>query len=109
MTALKRSPALPDAPTLDELGLKGYEITQWQAVLAPAGTPSAIVDRLYRAVARALQSPDVIEAIGPRAGNDLVGNTPEQFSQVIRSDFAKYARIIKAAGISMQSPAAGRQ
>lgn len=102
VTAMKRAPALPEVPTLDQLGLKGYEITQWQAVVAPAGTPSAIVDKLHRAVVRALASPDVVERIGPPAGNDLVGNTPEEFAAVIRRDLAKYAKIIKAAGITVQ-------
>jgi len=99
VTATKRSRALPDVPTLDQLGLKGYDITQWQAVVAPAGTPRPIVDALHRAVVRALRSPDVIERIGPRAGNELVGNTPDEFSRVIKNDLAKYAKIIKAAGI----------
>ncbi len=102
VTAMKRSPAIPDVPTLDQLGLKGYEITQWQAVVAPAGTPAAVVDKLHRAVVRALRSPDVIERIGPQAGNDLVGNTPQEFALVIRRDLAKYAKIIKAAGITVQ-------
>jgi tripartite-type tricarboxylate transporter receptor subunit TctC len=102
VTAIKRSQALPDIPTLDQLGLKGYDITQWQAVVAPAGTPRPIVDKLHRAVVRALKSPDVIERIGPRAGNELVGNTPEEFARVIKNDLAKYAKIIKAAGITMQ-------
>ena len=102
VTAMKRSPALPDVPTLDELGLKGYEITQWQAVVAPAGTSPAIVDRLHGAVVRALRSPDVIERIGPPAGNDLVGNTPQEFAAVIRRDLARYAKIIKEAGITVQ-------
>ncbi len=99
VTALKRSDALPDVPTMDQLGLKGYEITQWQAVLAPAGTPKPIVDKLYQAVIKALKSPDVIERIGPRAGNDLVGNTSAEFAQVIKRDLAKYARLIKETGI----------
>jgi len=102
VTAKKRSQALPDVPTLDQLGLKGYDITQWQAVVVPAGTPRPIVDTLYRAVVRALKSPDVMERIGPRAGNELVGNTPEEFSQVIKNDLVKYAKIIKAAGITVQ-------
>lgn len=102
VTAMKRSPALPDISTLDQLGLKGYDITQWQAVVAPAGTPRPIVEKLHRAVVRALKSPDVIKRIGPPAGNELVGNTPEEFARVIKNDLAKYAKIIKAAGITVQ-------
>lgn len=99
VTALKRSDALPDVPTMDQLGLKGFEITQWQAVLAPAGTPKPIIDKLYQAVIKALKAPEVIERIGPRAGNDLVGNTSAEFAQVIKRDLAKYAKLIKETGI----------
>ncbi len=101
-TALKRAGSLPDVPTLDESGLKGFEITQWQAVVAPAGTPKPIVDKLYRAVVEALRSSEVIDRIGPRAGNDLVGNTPQEFAEVIRHDLEKYAKLVKAAGIQPQ-------
>lgn len=102
VTATRRSQALPEVPTFVQLGLKGYDVTQWQAVVAPAGTPRRIVDVLYRAVVRALRSPRVIERIGPRAGNELVGNTPEEFSRALKSDLAKYAQIIRAAGITVQ-------
>jgi tripartite-type tricarboxylate transporter receptor subunit TctC len=102
VTALRRSPALPEVATLDEQGLRGFELTQWQAVLAPAGTPRAIVDRVYREVARALKMPDVIERLATHGGNELIGNTPEEFAQVIRDDLAKYAKLVRAAGIQLQ-------
>lgn len=102
VTALRRASSLPEVPTLDELGLKGFELTQWQAVVAPAGTPRPVVDLLYREVARALKLPDVIERLATQGGNELVGNTPEQFAQVIQSDLAKYAKLVKAAKIQVQ-------
>jgi tripartite-type tricarboxylate transporter receptor subunit TctC len=102
VTALRRASSLPEVPTLDELGLKGFELTQWQAVVAPAGTPKPVVDLLYREVARALKLPDVIERLATQGGNELVGNTPEQFAQVIQSDLAKYAKLVKAAKIQVQ-------
>jgi len=68
-------------------------------VLAPAGTPKPVIDKLYQAVIKALKAPEVIERIGPRAGNDLVGNTSAEFAQVIKRDLAKYARLIKETGI----------
>ena len=102
VTGPKRASALPDMPTLNELGLKGYEITQWQAVVAPGGTPKAIVDKLNREVVKALKMPDVIERLATQGGNELVGNTPEQFAQVIRNDLARYARLVKDAGIKPQ-------
>ena len=102
VTALRRASSLPEVPTLDELGLKGFELTQWQAVVAPAGTPKPIVDLLYREVAKALKMPDVIERLATQGGNELVGNTPEEFAQVIKSDLAKYAKLVKAANIHVQ-------
>jgi tripartite-type tricarboxylate transporter receptor subunit TctC len=102
VTALRRASSLPEVPTLDELGLKGFELTQWQAVVAPAGTPKPVVDLLYREVAKALKLPDVIERLATQGGNELVGNTPEEFAQVIKSDLAKYAKLIKAANIQVQ-------
>ena len=102
VTALRRASSLPEVPTLDELGLKGFELTQWQAVVAPAGTPKPVVDLLYREVARALKMPDVVERLATQGGNQLVGNTPEEFAQVIRNDLAKYAKLVKAAKIQVQ-------
>ena len=102
VTALRRASSLPEVPTLDELGLKGFELTQWQAVVAPAGTPQPVVDLLYREVAKALKMPDVIERLATQGGNELVGNTPEEFAQVIKSDLAKYAKLVKAANIHVQ-------
>jgi tripartite-type tricarboxylate transporter receptor subunit TctC len=99
VTAMRRASALPEVPTLDEQGLKGFELTQWQAVVAPAGTPKPIVDMLYREVAKALRMPDVIERLATQGGNELVGNSPEEFAQVIRNDLAKYARLVKSADI----------
>jgi len=99
VTAARRSIVLPDVPTLDAAGLKGFEITQWQAVVAPAGTPREIVEILHREVVEALKKPDVIERLATQGGNELVGNTPEEFAQVIRDDLAKYAKLVKAAGI----------
>jgi tripartite-type tricarboxylate transporter receptor subunit TctC len=102
VTALRRASSLPEVPTLDELGLKGFELTQWQAVVAPAGTPKPVVDLLYHEVARALKMPDVVERLATQGGNQLVGNTPEEFAQVIKNDLAKYAKLVKAAKIQVQ-------
>lgn len=99
VTGSKRASALPGVPTLHDLGLTDYELTQWQAVVAPGGTPRAIIDVLNREVVRALRMPDVVDRLATQGGNELVGNTPEEFAQVIRNDLAKFARLVKAAGI----------
>ncbi len=102
VSGLKRSASLPEVPTLDELGLKGFEITQWQAVVLPAGTPKAIIDRLHREVVKALKMPDVIERLSTQGGNELVGNTPEEFARVIKNDLAKYAKLAREAGLKIE-------
>jgi len=102
VTARTRAISLPDVPTLDALGLKGFELTQWQAVAAPAGTPKAVVDRLNREIIEALKKPDVMDRLATQGGSELVGNTPEEFARVIKSDLSKYAKLVKAAGIQPQ-------
>ena len=102
VTARTRSSALPEVPTLHELGLKGFELTQWQALAAPAGTPKPIVDLIHRAVAKALKLPDVIERLATQGGSELVGNTPDEFARAIKSDLAKYAKLVKAAKIKIE-------
>jgi tripartite-type tricarboxylate transporter receptor subunit TctC len=102
VTARTRAVSLPDVPTLDSLGLKGFELTQWQAIAAPAGTPKPVVDRLHREIVEALKKPDVMERLAKQGGSELVGNAPEEFAQVIKSDLAKYAKLVKAAGIQPQ-------
>jgi len=98
----RRASQLPDVPTLDELGLKGFEVSSWQAILAPAGTPKPVVDRLYLETAKALKMPDVIERLATQGGNELIGSTPDQFAAVIRVEITKYAKIIKDAGIRIE-------
>ena len=102
VTASKRAISLPDVPTLDALGLKGFELTQWQAIAAPAGTPKVIVDFLHREIVEALKKPDVMERLATQGGSELVGNTPEEFAQVIKNDLAKYSKLVKAAGLQPQ-------
>jgi tripartite-type tricarboxylate transporter receptor subunit TctC len=99
VTDAKRASALPDVPTMQELGLKDFKLTQWQAVVAPAGTPRPIIERLNREVVKALKMPDVIDRLATQGGNELIGNTPEEFAQVIKQDLALYSKIVKAAGI----------
>ena len=99
VTANRRAAQLPDVPTLDELGLKGYEVSSWQAILAPAGTPKAIVDRLYRETVKALKMSDVIDRLGTQGGNAArSASTPEQFAALIKSEIQKYGKVHQECG-----------
>ena len=101
MTAAKRSPALPDVPTVAESGVPGYEAASWYGMLAPAKTPRAIVMKLNGEVARIAQLPEVrerLEADGAIPG----GNTPEEFGAYIRRELARWKAVIEQAKIARQ-------
>jgi tripartite-type tricarboxylate transporter receptor subunit TctC len=93
-----RVPAFPDVPTLKELGFPRVEGTVWYGLLAPAGTPRAIITKLNAESNRILAMPDVKEKL-MRAGIDAAGGTPEAFGQFIRAEFEKWAPVVKAAGV----------
>lgn len=95
-TGLTRSSALPDLPTVDQAGVKGFDATQWYGLLAPAGTPNDIIDKLNKAMVGALRAESAKFA---RDGADAVGNSPEEFQRIMRSEMVKWAKIVKAAGI----------
>lgn len=101
VTGPRRASAFPDIPTLDELGLKGFEITQWQGLFAPAGTDKAIIAKLNEAMNQALRAPDVVERLGTQGGNEIVGGSPEDFARVIQADLARYGKLVKDAHIKM--------
>ena len=98
VTGLKRDPFAPDVPTVDESGLKGYEITGWHGVFAPAGTPREIVARLNAAITSILGTREIRE-LWASQGMEVVTTTPEQFATRIRADYDKYGRVVKAVGI----------
>ena len=97
-----RSDALPSVPTLIESGVPGFESYSWVALLAPAHTPSAIVDRLQRATALVLREPEVRERYAV-LGIDPVGNSPAQFAEQLRSDLQKWGGVVKQAGIRLEN------
>lgn len=101
ITDLKRSPLLPDLPTLDESGLKGYQIVGWNGMFVPAGTPQAIVTKLYTGVSSALALADVKERLAT-LGADGVGDSPQHFAAFIKADIAKWAQVVKTAGIKVE-------
>ena len=94
----KRLPAMPDLPTLQEQGLKGYECYTWNALLAPAGTPKPIVDKLNRAINEALADPAVFSALEKAGIDSTPGSTPETTATFVKAELAKWAPIIKASG-----------
>ena len=98
----KRASSLPEVPTMQEAGIKGFDISQWQGFLAPAGTPKAIVDRLNAETLRAMHAPDVVERIAVQGGNDIVTGTPEEFAALIKSDLQAYAKLLRDAKIPAQ-------
>ena len=98
VTSAKRSPSAPDVPTIAESGVPGYDHTPWNGFLAPAKTPRAIVARLNEETARILHTPDT-KAIFMNEGAEPVGNKPEEFGAIIKSEIAKWGKVIQAAGI----------
>ncbi len=98
LTSSTRSAALPDAPTIEEAaGLKGFEATSWFGLLAPAGTPPDVVNRIQQEVARALASPAINEKMVAQ-GAIPSGNTPAQFATLIDSEHKKWAKVVKVSG-----------
>jgi tripartite-type tricarboxylate transporter receptor subunit TctC len=99
--SLKRFAALPNLPTFDESGVKGYEATTWFGMMAPKNTPKDIVARLNVESDKALKSPDIRDRFATE-GLEPMGGTPESFTKFMRSEIDKYAKVIKAAGIAKQ-------
>jgi len=102
VSSRKRASSLPNVPTLEELGLAGFDISQWQGVLAPAGTPRPVIDRLNAEIVKAMQQPDVRERLVNQGGNEIVTGPPEAFAAAIQSDLKLYAQLIKDAHIPAQ-------
>ena len=101
VTGLKRSPSAKELPTIAESGLPGYDIEPWFGVVTAEGVPSAVVSRINAAIAAALKSPDVLQRLAA-LGYEPLGGTPEQFAATIRADLAKYAAVVKVAGIKAE-------
>ena len=100
VSSATRSRALPELPTVAESGLAGFDVTVWFAVLAPAATPREIVNRLNTEIVKAIKTQDMRERLAQQ-GADPVGNTPEDFAAVIKRDLAKWAKVVKDAGIKL--------
>ncbi|MBM3356164.1 MAG: tripartite tricarboxylate transporter substrate binding protein [Betaproteobacteria bacterium] len=98
VTGPRRVPGLPDVPTVSEAGLPGFEEGNWQAVLVPSRTPRPIVTRLNQELVRIVKTPDVSAQI-LRVGADVIGNTPDDATAIVRNDLKKYGEIIRALNI----------
>src|SRR5689334_11794098 len=100
VATLKRTAVLPDIPTIDELGIKNFDATTWHGLVAPAHPPNEVIVTLNRALAAALDDPDVKTSLAA-LGVDVVGGTPEEFAAYIKSEIPKWAAIIKASGAKL--------
>ena len=99
VTTEQRLPELPDVPTIAESGFPGYEISSWQGVFAPGGTPTEVVGKISGELVRMLHSPEVQARIR-REGAEPVGSTPAQFTARVKSEIEKWAKVAKAAGLT---------
>ncbi len=101
ITTFKRFPGAPEIPTMDESGLKGYEVSAWFGLLAPAGTPKAVVDSLYSNVAAILKQPGMDKQLLD-LGAEPGGNTPEAYAKLIASDVEKWKKVVAVTGVKAE-------
>ncbi len=97
VTSLKRAAVMPNLPTLDEQGLKGFETGSWFGMAAPAGTPREIIAKLHGEVVRIIKLPEVTERIAAE-GADFIGSTPEEFSEFVKAEIVKWGKVVKLSG-----------
>ena len=97
----KRSPSLPDVPTVAESGFPGFDASLWLAVMAPAGTPGAVVSRLNKEIVAVVRSPDAADALN-KAGAEPVTSTPAELTKMVSDGVQKYAAAVKRAGVKLE-------
>jgi tripartite-type tricarboxylate transporter receptor subunit TctC len=102
VSSAARLPAFPAVPTAEEAGLAGYQVTTWYGVFAPAGTPPAIVSRLHREIVKVMQSPEARSKLEGIGADGTVSRSPEEFAALVRSDTARYAKIVKDIGLRIE-------
>ena len=100
-TGLKRSAYMPDVPTVDESGLKGFEVVSWNGISVPTGTPGNVVDTLVKGINDVLPDPS-IQQRAKDLGMDMHGSTPAEMDQRMKDDIAKWGAVIEKAGIQKQ-------
>jgi len=96
-TGLKRSSAMPDVPTVAESGLPGFELSVWNGLMAPAGTPTEVIAKLNAAIRKEVESPEFRERLAAQGYEPMTG-TPEQFGKLIASDIERWAKVVKSSG-----------
>lgn len=101
VTSMQRSQAIPEVPTVAESGVPGYDVKHWFGALAPAGTPRKVLERLHQDFVAVLRMPDVAAGVA-RAGADPVTSTPREFDAYLRSEMARWAKVISAARVKVQ-------
>jgi len=101
VSSAARNPVMPEVPTVGESGLPGFEVSEWQMLLAPAGTPAPIIDRLHREAVRSLAYADVRERIAG-LGSTVVGSTPAEAAAFLKAEVARWAEVARRAGIKAQ-------
>jgi tripartite-type tricarboxylate transporter receptor subunit TctC len=101
VTSDRRSAAFPNIPTIGEAGLPAYHMTNWSAILAPAGTPKDIVTRINGAIGTELKNPEVVQRFAA-SGFDAMSSTPEVLGKLLAAEYAKYAKIIAESGMKIE-------
>ena len=101
MSTARRSRAVPDLPTIAEAGVPGFDVGGWYGVLAPAKTPPVIISLLSREIVKALKAPEVGERFAAD-GSEPLGRTPEDFTAYIKSELAKWAKVVKETGVKAE-------
>jgi tripartite-type tricarboxylate transporter receptor subunit TctC len=101
LTSAQRIAMAPDLQTIAESGLPGYEFSSWFGLLAPAGTPKAVIAKLQTATAAALRTPELSERL-TREGSEPVGGPPEQFAAMVKADIAKWAAVVRRSGMKAE-------
>src|SRR5260370_16043465 len=96
----ERTAVMPDIPTIDELGIKGFDATTWHGLVAPAGTPKDVIDMLYIATTEAIKDPATQRALRD-LGVDVIGSSPKEFEDYIKSEIPKWTSVVKASGAQM--------
>jgi tripartite-type tricarboxylate transporter receptor subunit TctC len=99
VTSLKRAAALPDVPAIGESGLRGYDVSVWMGIVAPAATPPPVIAQLNRQIASILQLPDIRERLAVQ-GLEAVANTPAEFASYIAAEVRKWSAVIRQAGVT---------